>query len=310
MQPPDELMMDIFLPSMRQLVSRRLHDVGLSQVHISRLLGITQASVSLYLSSGPERAYSSLSALSIGREEADRYVALLSEDATSSPLEAQETMMTIWRSTLEKGMACDAHRARYPGLAECDICMREMSPNSGGEDAIAEVSQAVEVLERSTSFPAVMPEVSVNLAFAPGPANGPEDVVAIPGRIVKVRNRARTIAEPEFGASRHLARVLITSQKKQARVRACINLRYDSKMQRAISHLRLKTIRIGGYSASSDRDSTLDSLASGLARSKGDFDAIIDTGGAGVEPNLYLFSKGPRQAAELALKLAGLYSAD
>jgi predicted fused transcriptional regulator/phosphomethylpyrimidine kinase/predicted transcriptional regulator len=303
-------MMDIFLPSMRQLVSKRLHDLGLPQVQISRLLGITQASVSLYMSSSPERAYSSLSTLSIGKEEADRYAALLSEDAASGPLEAQETMTTIWRSILGKGMACDAHRARYLGLAECDICMREMAPILGGADAIAEVSQAVGVLERSVSFPAVMPEVSVNLAFAPGPAEGPEDVVAIPGRIVRVRNRARTMAKPEFGASRHLARVLLISQKKQAGVRACINLRYDSKMQRAMRHLRLKTVKIGGYSASPNRDSTLDSLASGLADSKGDFDAIIDTGGAGVEPSLYLFSKGPRQAAELALKLAGFYSAD
>ncbi|HEV2138303.1 MAG TPA: thiamine-phosphate synthase family protein [Nitrososphaerales archaeon] len=310
MQPPDELMMDIFLPSMRQLVSKRLHDLGLPQVQISRLLGITQASVSLYLSSSPERAYSSLSTLSISHEEADRYAALLSEDAASGPLEAQETMTTIWRSILGKGMACNAHRALYPGLAECDICMREMDSILGGAGDIAEVSQAVGVLERSTSFPAVMPEVSVNLAFAPGPAESPEDVIAIPGRIVKVRNRARTMAKPEFGASRHLAKVLLISQKKQAGVRACINLRYDSKMQRAIRHLRLKTIRIGGYPASPNRDSTLASLASGLAGSKGDFDAIIDTGGAGVEPSLYLFSKGPRQAADLALKLAGLYSAD
>jgi predicted fused transcriptional regulator/phosphomethylpyrimidine kinase/predicted transcriptional regulator len=301
MQPPDELMMDIFLPSMRQLVSKRLHDVGLPQVQISRLLGITQASVSLYLSSGPERAYSSLSTLSIGREEADRYAGLLSEDVTSSPLEAQETINTIWRSILERGMACDVHRARYPGLAECDICMRELAPILGGADAIAEVS---------TSFPAVMPEVSVNLAFAPGPAEGPGDVIAIPGRIVKVRNRARPMAKPEFGASRHLARVLLISQKKLPGVRACINLRYDSKMQDAVRHLKLKTIKIGGYSASPNMDSTLDSLASSLAQSKGDFDAIIDTGGAGVEPNVYLFSKGPRQVVELALKLAGLYSAD
>jgi XRE family transcriptional regulator, thiamine biosynthesis regulator len=309
MQPPEELMIDIFLPSMRQLVSKRLQVLGLSQVKISRLLGITQASVSLYLSSSPERAYSSLSALSIGREEAERYAALLSEDAASGPLEAQETLAAIWRSILGRGMACDAHRAQYPGLAECDICMREIPPVLGAASAIADVSEAVRILERSASFPAVMPEVSVNLAYAAGPSEGPEDVVAIPGRIVRVRNHARAMAKPEFGASRHLARVLLISRKKQAGIRACINLRYDSKMQRAVRYLRLKTIRIGGYTASPNRDSTLDSLKARLSESTGDFDAVIDTGGTGVEPNLYLFAEGPRQAADLALKLARIYSA-
>jgi len=302
-------MMDIFLPSMRQLVSKRLQGLGLSQVKVSRLLGITQASVSLYLSSNPERAYSSLSLLSIGREEADRYAALLSEDIASGPLEAQETMATIWKSVLSRGMACDAHRARYPGLAECDICMREMAPISGGADAIAEVSQAVGILENSASFPAVMPEVSVNLAYAPGPSESPEDVVAIPGRIVRVRDRARAMSKPEFGASRHMAKVLLISQKKRGEIKACINLRYDSKMQRAMKRLRLKTIDIGGYSASPTRDSTLDTLAARVAESKANFDAIVDTGGTGVEPNVYLFSKGARQVADLALKLAGIYSA-
>ncbi len=50
MHPPCELVVDTFLPSMRALVARRLKEDGLSQGRIASLLGLTQASVSSYLS--------------------------------------------------------------------------------------------------------------------------------------------------------------------------------------------------------------------------------------------------------------------
>ena len=65
MHPPDEMMTQAFLPAMRQLVAIRLHSEGLSQSRISGLLGITQASVSLYLSASPGRSYSTLSELGL-----------------------------------------------------------------------------------------------------------------------------------------------------------------------------------------------------------------------------------------------------
>ncbi len=46
------MMVDSFLPAMREAVAKRLSEEGLSQGKIAGLLGVTQASVSLYLKSG------------------------------------------------------------------------------------------------------------------------------------------------------------------------------------------------------------------------------------------------------------------
>jgi predicted transcriptional regulator len=43
------MMVESFLPAMRMLVTRRLREEGFSQGKIASLLGLTQASVSLYL---------------------------------------------------------------------------------------------------------------------------------------------------------------------------------------------------------------------------------------------------------------------
>ena len=79
MNPPDEMMTQAFLPAMRQLVAARLRSQGLSQSKISGLLGTTQASVSLYLSSNPVKAYSALSRFAMSREDADARAALLAD---------------------------------------------------------------------------------------------------------------------------------------------------------------------------------------------------------------------------------------
>src|SRR2546426_8228796 len=124
MHPPCELMMETFLPSMRALVSKRLSKEGFSQGKISRLLGITQASVSLYLSNGPAKFYDSPQRLSVTREEAERYSSLLAEDVKKSPIYAVSTLYSIWSNLLGKGIPCGLHREEYPFLAECDVCVK------------------------------------------------------------------------------------------------------------------------------------------------------------------------------------------
>src|SRR2546425_9109225 len=91
-------MMEAFLPSMRALVARRLSEEGDSQGKISRLLGITQASVSNYLSADLNEAYAKLSSIGITPEEGERYGSR-SEEHTS---ELQSLAYLVCRLLLEK----------------------------------------------------------------------------------------------------------------------------------------------------------------------------------------------------------------
>jgi predicted transcriptional regulator len=85
-------MVDSFLPSMRALVARRLSDDGLSQGRIANLLGLTQASVSTYLSTPDTKPLSALSRLGVDAEEAVAYAALLAEDLKNNPTFAVATL--------------------------------------------------------------------------------------------------------------------------------------------------------------------------------------------------------------------------
>jgi hypothetical protein len=298
------------LPAIRQLVARQLRAQGFSQNKISAMLGITQASVSLYLSSEIVRVYSAFDQFGISHEEADTYAALLAEDSKRSPVDAVSTLNTVWTSLLGRGSVCARHRSQYSFLADCDVCIKEYGQRRlGNSEAVSDVADAVRNLESSPTFVNVMPEVSVNIACATGDAASPADVVAVPGRIVKARGRARAMLPPEPGASRHLARVLLLVKRVRPDVRACVNLRYDSGMGRVLRGLRLKTTEIGDYAISRTEDPTVDALARRLATVRTAFDVIVDKGGSGIEPNLYLFGKSAREVAALALQVSRLYSA-
>lgn len=309
MQPPDELMAEVYLPSMRHLVAADLRSRGLSQVRIASMLGVTQASVSLYLSSDPEKPYAQLSRLSISRSQAKRDAALLADEAGRGPVNGVRTLNRLWTGLLGSGAACAAHREMSPLLADCDFCIREYGGKQGAlADAVSEVAEAAKLLEGSSEFIKVMPEVSVNIACAVPGATTPGEVVAIPGRIVKVKDRARAMLPPEAGASAHMSRVLLLAMSRRPGLRACINLRYDHKIGAILRKRGIKAVAIGDYVVAGE-DSTAEALGRKLETTSQRFDAVIDEGAAGIEPNLYLFAKGAREAAELALRLARDYSA-
>lgn len=303
-------MTGFFLPAMRHLVAVRLRSKGLSQTRISSLLGVTQASVSLYLSTDPERAYGQFSRFSISKTQADRDSALLAEDLAKGPVHGVRTLNRMWTGLLGAGLVCTAHREMYPSLADCDFCIKEYGGMRGSlSTTISEVAEAASLLEGSPQFIEVMPEVSVNIACAAPGAYTPGEVVAIPGRIVRVRGRARAMLPPEAGASAHMSRILLLVMARRPKLRACINVRYDRKMDMTLRRDSLRTITIGNYPLADGDDPTAEALEKELASTSGPFDAIIDEGGAGIEPNLYLFAKGAREVVELALRLAKAYSA-
>ena len=130
------MMVDSFLPSMRALVARRLKKQGFSQGKIASLLGVTQASVSAYLSAPAGKQVAALSALGVATEDAETYTALLAEDLKTNPTYAVATLYSIWNKTLGSGAACSFHRRQYPFLATCEMCMKAFGPK-GGHDASA-----------------------------------------------------------------------------------------------------------------------------------------------------------------------------
>jgi predicted fused transcriptional regulator/phosphomethylpyrimidine kinase len=174
-----------------------------------------------------------------------------------------------------------------------------------------EIEQAVSLLSSSETFPQIMPEVSVNIVRALPKPKSELDIASIPGRIVKIRGRARSLAKPEFGVSNHMARVLLAAVSYNEKIRAAMNISYNNKVEDAMNALGLKILRNKKRDETEPRDFSyggddiiLESVKKTLARSHGNFEAIVDEGGFGLEPNVYLFGPDALSISKIALQIA------
>ncbi len=308
MNPPDELMVGEFLPSFRALVSRSLRKDGMSQARIASLLGVTQASVSNYLSEAEPKPYEVLSGFSLDRSEATKAAARIASDLRRGASEGTRSVVSLWTELLGRGDVCPRHRLANPSLSDCTVCVDLLGMLAKpAEGTVADVAEAVRMLESSDSFASVMPEVSVNVAAIARDSDDPKDVVAVPGKLVNVRGRAKARQAPEAGASRHLAKVLLLARKSAPDVRGCINMKYDAKVSAALRALGLRELRISPYEPSGTEDPTLQAMKAALAGKAKPFDAIVDPGSRGVEANVYIFGKSAREVADLALRVSSRY---
>ncbi|TLN00504.1 bifunctional hydroxymethylpyrimidine kinase/phosphomethylpyrimidine kinase, partial [bacterium] len=172
----------------------------------------------------------------------------------------------------------------------------------GSENALlARLREAWELLEEENPF-GLIPEVQSNLAEALFDAATFDQIAAFPGRIVKCGERVRRLDGPRFGASRHMAKILIASIRNGSPFRAVMNVRYEPSI--------IKACLAAGFTVESfSRDdepievklaegSTLEWGTASVLLSKGYApDVIYDEGDRGKEPMIRLFGLDAPDAA-------------
>jgi predicted fused transcriptional regulator/phosphomethylpyrimidine kinase len=104
--------------------------------------------------------------------------------------------------------------------------------NSRERDVIlGNIAAAINKLEKCADFALLIPEVRVNLAYALPGAKSRRDVAAIDGRITAVRGFPHAAGFPAFGASDHMARLIIEVRKYTPQINAGINFKYDKTVE-------------------------------------------------------------------------------
>lgn len=106
-------------------------------------------------------------------------------------------------------------------------------------DLIHRAAAAVERL-REMRIGHLIPEVQSNIGLAISGAVGPEDVIAFPGRIIRRGEEIVTVAAPRFGASRHVAKIVLTVMAFDPSWRAVMNIRFSSSILDACRRLKFK----------------------------------------------------------------------
>ena len=142
------------------------------------------------------------------------------------------------------------------------------------------LSQLTSVRRRLESvLPLLSPQVRVNIAIASNDAMSKSDIAAFPGRLTPIGDKARPISSPKFGGSSHLSDLLLELRKLNPKISTIINLRWDPMISEALDKLDLKIVKL-------KRDDEDLVISRNVLKSN----AMIDEGGYGFEPSLYIFS--------------------
>ena len=100
--------------------------------------------------------------------------------------------------------------------------------NKEAEAVLGNLVTAVNILQTCPEFTLLMPEVRINLVYALPGAKTPREVAAIDGRITAVQGLPHASGMPAWGASDHMARLVIEVRKYEPPVNAGINFKCDA----------------------------------------------------------------------------------
>jgi hydroxymethylpyrimidine/phosphomethylpyrimidine kinase len=166
------------------------------------------------------------------------------------------------------------------------------------------LKEAILILEKSPDFQKYISEVGCNIGMAIPDAHKLEEVAAVKGGIVRYRKLAVQVGCVEFGASRHIARIILSALRYNPKMRAAINVRY--------SESNLSLCREAGLSLSSfnraeepENCTTLDGWTAEAVKAQRRIPKVIyDTGYLGKEPMIHLLGTNAVEIAKLVVELA------
>ncbi len=174
-------------------------------------------------------------------------------------------------------------------------------------EVLEALTTAAARLQREDLSP-LIPEVMSNLGYAAPYPEGPQDVAAFPGRLVKTPGGLVIPAPPAFGASRHIARVILTAMTTHPDLRSAMNIRYVEGIEELAPLLHLKAASFDRSLEPPDvKAREGGTLAWGVAQAlqpgQSPPDLICDQGDWGKEPMIRLLGPNPMAVAEKALAL-------
>lgn len=146
-----------------------------------------------------------------------------------------------------------------------------------------------------------IPQVGSNLVYAKADSSTVEDAVALTGRIIATIRGPITCGEVAYGASSHLASVVIEAQKIDGEIRASLNIRADDDVARRLKEAGLTVATIPSRSEGEGCPVTH------YIRRTGELaDAYVHPGDFGVEPTTTIIATHPDRLVEIMAEIVKL----
>jgi hydroxymethylpyrimidine kinase/phosphomethylpyrimidine kinase len=179
----------------------------------------------------------------------------------------------------------------------------------GERDAvIAALHAAIVALQGEAKIGEMIPEVSSNLGYAIPGAQTKGDVAAFPGRIVRLRDTVTAIDAPAFGASQHIASIILAVMLHDPSFRSAMNIRYSPAILKACKE---RGVSIVGFNRRKEPQEVMAEEGQSLAWGVEDAlekagtvpDVIYDEGGWGKEPMIRILGKNPDEVIHKVIEI-------
>jgi hydroxymethylpyrimidine/phosphomethylpyrimidine kinase len=154
----------------------------------------------------------------------------------------------------------------------------------------------------------LVPEVQSNLGYAVPFAETRADVAAFPGRLVRLGEKIVPVSGPAFGASRHIATIILTAMRHDPEFRSAMNIRFSEGLIRQCKDLGWKVCSFDR----SDEPEAIKQREGGslewgtervLSKETTIPDIIFDRGDLGKEPMIRVLGRNPDEVVDKVLKL-------
>ena len=191
-----------------------------------------------------------------------------------------------------------------------------MNHTEQAEMVLGNLVRAVTMLQNCAEFSLLMPEVRVNLVYALPGAKTSDEVAAVDGRITVVRGFPYASGLPRWGASDHMARLIIEVRKYDPTINAGINFKYDATVIEVVQKYCAKKGILSGWIdrtkepaevAEKDR-SSMPWKINQLVTSSGGVPRLFYEGeGWGKEPLFVALGNDAVEVAGIAIEIAQRY---
>jgi predicted fused transcriptional regulator/phosphomethylpyrimidine kinase/predicted transcriptional regulator len=305
MRPSCEFVQKEYLQSLRIALSQELRDRGLSQGDISRKMSITQPAVNKYLG----MALADGPIPTIASKLASKLTKRILDSSARDDILVKEICRTCMKLRIGSHI-CQLHRKNVPSLSDlnCQIC----SDLLGGQEldftkkaeVVSDMQEALRLIESSSSFPNIIPQVRANLVSCDDTASLAEDVAGVPGRITLVGGQARALMGPQFGTSKHTATLLLWAKSMWPHIRACICISGTENVVNSAKKQKIRIFQTSSPASNVEEIIKLGKESVGKQRSKMKFLALHVPGGIGVEPILYIFGSNAVSLSKLCIKIS------
>ncbi|MHB8084752.1 MAG: thiamine-phosphate synthase family protein [Dehalococcoidia bacterium] len=187
---------------------------------------------------------------------------------------------------------------------------------SNAETVMGNLLLAVNRLQKCKEFSLLMPEVRVNVAYAMAGAKTGREVAAIDGRITVVNGYPHASGMPQWGASDHMARLIIEARKYNPSINAGINFKCDKGIITVVkSYARLRKLPYGWIDRTKEpaEASDIDGMSipwkvKYLVQQFGRVPVLFYEGdGWGKEPLFFALGEDAVGVVKTAIEIAGRY---